>query len=144
MNNSGISIGVAGTGRVAQALRRLPSEGGQPVVAIAARDLPRTTRAARFISARTIATTIEELTAITSHILIAVSDSAVEQVASILARSGFRDGVALHTYGAKGPEALAALAGEGVSSGALHPMQSFTSTGQGVSRLAGSTFAIDG
>jgi predicted short-subunit dehydrogenase-like oxidoreductase (DUF2520 family) len=39
---------------------------------------------------------------------------------------------------------LAALADEGISCGALHPMQSFTSPEQGVSRLAGSIFAIDG
>ena len=75
---------------------------------------------------------------------IAALDTAVESVASLLARSEFQDGVALHTCGAKGPQALAALADEGISCGALHPLQSFISPEQGVSRLAGSTFAIDG
>lgn len=144
MTNSGISIGIAGTGRVAQALGRVLSEGGQPVVAIAGRNSQRTERAARFVGTHTISASIEELPALASHVLIAVSDTAVESVAFLLARSGFQDGVALHTCGAKGPQALATLADEGISCGALHPMQSFTSAEHGVSRLAGSTFAIDG
>jgi len=129
---------------VAQALGRLLSEGGQPVVAIAGRNPERTARAARFIGARTTPSTIEELPALASNILIAVSDTAVEPVAAVLARSGFHNRVALHTCGAKGPEALAVLAGQGVSCGALHPLQSFASAEEGLSRVAGSSFAIDG
>lgn len=130
---------------MAQALGRLLSEGGQPVVAIAGRNPERTARAAaRFIGARTTPSTIEELPALASNILIAVSDSAVEPVAAVLARSGFHNRVALHTCGAKGPEALAVLAGQGVSCGALHPLQSFASAEEGLSRVAGSSFAIDG
>jgi len=48
------SIAIAGAGRVAQALGRLLSEGGQPVVAIAGRHPERTARAARFIGAKVI------------------------------------------------------------------------------------------
>ena len=138
------SIAIAGTGRVAQALGRLLSEGGQPVVAIAGRNPERTVRAAQFIGARTSPSTIEKLPNFASHILIAVSDTAVEPVAAVLARSGFRKGIALHTCGAKGPEAIAVLAGQGVSCGALHPLQSFASAEEGLSRVAGSSFAIDG
>jgi predicted short-subunit dehydrogenase-like oxidoreductase (DUF2520 family) len=142
--DNGKSIGIAGTGRVAQALGRLLSQGGQPVVAIAGRNPERTARAARFIGAHTTPMTVEELPALASHILIAVSDSAVEPVAALLARSGFQRGVALHTCGAKGPQALAALAEQGVSCGALHPFQCFTSAEHGVASVAGSSFAIDG
>jgi predicted short-subunit dehydrogenase-like oxidoreductase (DUF2520 family) len=144
MTKSANSVGIAGTGRVAQALGRLLSEGGQPVVAIAGRDSERTTRAARFISNCTTPATIEELPALSSHILVAVSDAAIESVALLLARSGLTRGVVLHTCGALGSQALAALAVEGVSCGALHPMQSFASTEQGVTTLVGSFFAIDG
>jgi predicted short-subunit dehydrogenase-like oxidoreductase (DUF2520 family) len=87
---------------------------------------------------------IEEIPALASHLLIAVSDSAVECVASLLARSGFHRGVALHTCGAKGPEALAVLARQGINCGALHPMQSFASAEQGIAAMAQSNFAIDG
>jgi predicted short-subunit dehydrogenase-like oxidoreductase (DUF2520 family) len=144
MTPSAYSIGIAGTGRVAQALGRLLNEGGQPIVAIAGRDPERTARAARFIGACTTPTTIEDIPALASHLLIAVSDSAVEHVAALLARSGFTQGVALHTCGAKGPEALAILARQEISCGALHPMQSFASAEQGVAAMAGSIFAIDG
>ena len=79
MTPSAYSIGIAGTGLVAQALGRLLNEGGQPIIAIAGRDPERTARAARFISAHTPPTTIEEIPALGSHLLIAVSDSAVER-----------------------------------------------------------------
>ena len=142
--DSGSPIGIAGTGRVAQALGRLLSEAGQPVVAIAGRNPERTARAAHFIGSRTTPVRIEGLPARASRLLIAVSDTAVEPVAALLARSGFQCGVALHTCGAKGPQALAVLAERGVSCGALHPLQSFASAEQGVTSVAGSSFAIDG
>ncbi len=138
------SIGIAGTGRVAQALGRLLSERGQPVVAIAGRNPERTMLAAEFIGPHTAPVTIEELATRATRILIAVSDSAVEPVADLLARSGFRKGVALHTCGAKGPQALAVLACRGVDCGALHPVQTFASAEQGAASLVGLSFAIDG
>jgi|tagenome__1003787_1003787.scaffolds.fasta_scaffold20957049_2 predicted short-subunit dehydrogenase-like oxidoreductase (DUF2520 family) len=144
MTPSAYSIGIAGTGRVAQALGRLLNEGGQPIVAIAGRNPEGTARAARFISAGTTPTTIEEIPAFASHLLIAVSDSAVEHVATLLARSGLERGIALHTCGAKGPQALAVLARQGISCGALHPMQSFASAELGLAALRESSFAIDG
>jgi len=64
--------------------------------------------------------------------------------ASLLARSRFQRGVALHTCGAKGPQALMVLAHAGVNCGALHPLQSFTSAAQGTASVRGSFFAIDG
>jgi predicted short-subunit dehydrogenase-like oxidoreductase (DUF2520 family) len=138
------AIGIVGAGRVAQALGRLLVEGGQSVVAIAGRDPERTARAARFLEGHARPTAIQELHAVASHVLIAVSDAAIEPVATILAQSGFRRGVALHTCGAKGPEALKVLARQGVSCGALHPMQSFATAEHGVANLAGSIVAVDG
>jgi predicted short-subunit dehydrogenase-like oxidoreductase (DUF2520 family) len=144
MLDSAKSIAIAGTGKVAQTLGRLLSDAGESVVAIAGRNAERVAKAAEFISPRTIPARIEELPGLASHLLIAVADTAVESVASLLARSGFLRGVALHTCGAKGPQALAILAREGVSCGALHPIHSFASAEEGVSSLAGSSFAIDG
>jgi predicted short-subunit dehydrogenase-like oxidoreductase (DUF2520 family) len=144
MLNKRVAIGIAGAGRVAQVLGRLLSESGQPVVAIAGRNPERTAGAARFIGTHTTPTTLEKLPALASRILIAVSDTAVEPVASLLARSGFQHGVALHTCGAKGPQALMVLAHAGVNCGALHPLQSFTSAAQGTASVGGSFFAIDG
>jgi predicted short-subunit dehydrogenase-like oxidoreductase (DUF2520 family) len=137
-------MGIAGAGRVAQALGRVLIECGQRVVAVAGRDPERTAQAARFISADTSPTTIEDIPSHASHLLIAVSDDAVENVALRLSRCGFQRGIALHTCGAKGPEALAALSRQGVSCGTLHPLQSFPSAEEGVANIAGSAFAIDG
>jgi predicted short-subunit dehydrogenase-like oxidoreductase (DUF2520 family) len=137
-------IGIVGTGRVAQTLGRLLSENGRPVAAIAGRNPGRTALAALFIGGRTTPVTIEELPALSSHVLIAVSDRGVEPVAEILAKSGFRCGVALHTCGSKGPQALAVLENQGISCGALHPIQSFASAEQGVASVVGSSFGIDG
>jgi predicted short-subunit dehydrogenase-like oxidoreductase (DUF2520 family) len=144
MRDTSSSIGIVGTGRVAQALGRILSERGQSVVAIAGRNPERTTRAAEFISPLTTPSTVEELPRLSSNVLIAVSDTAVEPVAVLLAQSGFDRGVALHTCGAKGPGALAALADSGVSCGGLHPIQSFASAENGVVSLPGSSFAVDG
>jgi predicted short-subunit dehydrogenase-like oxidoreductase (DUF2520 family) len=137
-------IGIVGTGRVAQTLGRLLSENGRPVAAIAGRNPGRTALAALFIGGRTTPVTIEELPALSSHVLIAVSDRGVEPVAEILAKSGFRCGVALQTCGSKGPQALAVLENQGISCGALHPIQSFASAEQGVASVVGSSFGIDG
>ena len=93
-------IGIVGTGRVAQTLGRLLSENGRPVAAIAGRNPGRTALAALFIGGRTTPVRIEELPALS------VSDTRVEPVAEILAKSGFRCGVALHTCGANGPQTL--------------------------------------
>jgi predicted short-subunit dehydrogenase-like oxidoreductase (DUF2520 family) len=120
------------------------AENGQPVAAIAGRNPRRTALAALFIGGRTTPVTIEELHALSSHVLIAVSDRGVEPVAELLAKSGFRCGVALHTCGAKGLQALAVLENQGVSCGALHPIQSYASAEQGVASVVGSSFGIDG
>lgn len=137
-------IGIVGTGRVAQAVGRFLIERDQPVTAIAGRNRDNTARAAHFIGADVLPATIEDLPDLASHILIAVSDSAIEPVAALLAQSGFRRGIALHTCGAKGPQALEVLTRQGVNCGSLHPIQSFATVEQGVEPLAPSVVAIDG
>ena len=51
---------------------------------------------------------IEDVPGLANHVLVAVADAGIAAVAASLARAGFT-GVALHTCGAMGPEALAAL-----------------------------------
>ncbi len=134
------SIGVAGTGRMGQALGRLLMEAGCRVAAVAGRDPGRTQAAARFVGAH--AATLEELPQLASRLLIAVSDDALATVAARLARAGARHGVALHTSGAHGPEVLAPLAASGFSCGALHPLQTVATPEQGVLALRGAAFAV--
>ncbi|MGC8792067.1 MAG: Rossmann-like and DUF2520 domain-containing protein [Bryobacteraceae bacterium] len=135
-------IAIAGTGRMAQALGRLLAEAGCPVVALGGRNLAHAQAAAEFVG--TQPATLHELARLASHWLIAVSDGAVAEVAEILARAGARAGVALHTSGVHGPEALAPLTEAGVACGALHPLQTVTSPEQGRLALRGAAFALTG
>jgi predicted short-subunit dehydrogenase-like oxidoreductase (DUF2520 family) len=141
LNNTG-QIGIAGAGRIAQAMGRLLRERGEPVAAVASRNAEHAKAAAAFIGPSVAAVSYGELSRRATRILIAVSDAAVPTVASLLARSGMKEGLALHTCGVRGPEALAPLAAQGVECGALHPLQTVATREQGLTSLCGIAFAI--
>lgn len=134
------AIGIVGAGRVAQALGRLLVRGGRRVAALAGRDPQKAAAAAAFVGAPGVS--LAELSRLASRLLIAVSDDALGRVAAALAQAGMRGGVALHTSGVHGPEALAALAEAGVCCGALHPLQTVTDPEQGAAALEGAAFGI--
>lgn len=136
------AIGIAGTGRVAQAVGRLLRERGEPVVAVAGRNPEHTARAAEFIGAAAVS--FGRLPERAGRVLIAVSDGAVAGVARELAEAGMRRGTALHTCGAHGPEILEPLARAGAACGVLHPLQTIATPEAGVAVLPGSTFAVSG
>jgi predicted short-subunit dehydrogenase-like oxidoreductase (DUF2520 family) len=141
-------IGIAGTGRLAQALGQLLNDRvnnrGQPVAAIAGRDLSRTSQAAAFIGSNVRPVAYADLPALADRILICVPDDAIEDVAATLAASPHPVRAALHTCGSRGPEALAALADRGASCATLHPLQTIATPDQGVADLPGSSFGITG
>ena len=135
---------IVGTGRMAQALGRLLAEAGFPPVAVAGRTSAHAERAASFIGHSVKAVRIGEAPAVASGLLIAVSDDAIVSVAAALAQSGMRDGIALHTSGAHGPELLRALADRGVSCGVLHPLQTIADPELGLSALRGASYGVSG
>jgi predicted short-subunit dehydrogenase-like oxidoreductase (DUF2520 family) len=137
-------IGIAGAGRMAQAIGRLLRDAGQPVVAIAGRQPERTARAAAFVGESTRPVSFEELPALATRILIAVPDDALAKVADRLAQGDMAAGIALHTSGARGVSVLEALERRGVSCGVLHPLQTVATPEQGVQALTGSAFAVVG
>jgi predicted short-subunit dehydrogenase-like oxidoreductase (DUF2520 family) len=137
-------VGIAGAGVVAQTLGRLLAARGTPIAALAARDRSRGEQAARFIGGSVRVVGTAELPALVTHILVAVSDQGIAPVAASLAAAGMRSGVALHTCGAKGPEALAALRAAGVACGLLHPLQTLATPEQGVKALPNAAFAVSG
>jgi predicted short-subunit dehydrogenase-like oxidoreductase (DUF2520 family) len=137
-------IGIAGAGRVAQALGRLLLEAGEPVVAMAGREPERTARAAAFVGAGVAPASFENLPTRATRILIAVPDDALMEVADRLAQGGMAAGIALHTSGARGANVLEALERRRVSCGVLHPLQTVASPEQGVRALPGSAFAVVG
>jgi predicted dinucleotide-binding enzyme len=119
------NIGIAGAGRIGQALGRLLRDRGEPVTAAAGRDVHRSAAAAAFIGAGVQPVSYSELPDRCSRIAIAVPDDALDAVVKILAQS-MRGGEALHTCGTRGPEALAPLEARGVSCAAMHPLQTVT------------------
>jgi predicted short-subunit dehydrogenase-like oxidoreductase (DUF2520 family) len=138
-----ITVGIAGTGQIARAMGYLLRRSGLPIHAVAGRSPASTADAARFMGAEN-AVSIEELPGYARHLLIAVSDDAIPQVASGLAVGGLRDAIVLHTSGAAGPQALATLLAAGNSIGVLHPLQTVPSAERGIEALSGATYAFAG
>ena len=135
-------IGIAGTGRLAQALGRLLLQAGEPVVCIAGRDSQRTKLAADFIGIEPVA--LCDMPARASRFLIAVSDGAIGDVAAVLAACVSGSEMALHTCGSKGVEDLQPLRDRGIVCGTLHPLQTVCSPEQGAAALRGAAFGISG
>lgn len=137
-------VGIAGSGKVARALGRLLRQAGARITALAGRSPEGTRQAARFICEDVEPVGLAELPSRAAHVLVAVSDAAITPVADLLAGAGLHRGIALHTCGGMGPEALAPLAKNGVECGALHPLQTVSGPEQGVRDLPGAAFAICG
>jgi predicted short-subunit dehydrogenase-like oxidoreductase (DUF2520 family) len=133
-------IGIAGAGRLGQALGRLLHDRGQPIAAIAGRDPGRTRDAAAFINKSVLPVSVADLPGVASRVLICVPDDALPSVAGSLRPIQ----LALHTCGSRGPEALAALAEGGASCATLHPLQTISTAAQGVTDLPGSSFGLTG
>ena len=77
-------IGLAGAGRIAQALGRLLLDSGEPVVAVASRSTPHAESAAAFVGAGVRALSLAQLPGCAERILIAVPDDALTSVATTL------------------------------------------------------------
>ena len=147
--------------------------GGEPIVALASKTRSRAEQAARFINGRgelgrspagpektrpapldagralldppsVPVVDIAQVPQLATRVLIAVSDRAIEPVAEALASAGMRSGAALHTCGARGPDALRALGIKGVACGMLHPLQTIMTPEQGVNSFAEATFGLSG
>jgi predicted short-subunit dehydrogenase-like oxidoreductase (DUF2520 family) len=138
---SGCPIGIAGAGRVAQALGRLLHAQGEPVAFVASRSIEHARKAAAFIGPGVEAVSYSDLAHQAPRILISVTDSALE---SVVAQINAGSGTVLHTCGSRGPEALRALTDRGVSCGAIHPLQTISDAESGASALIGAAFAISG
>ena len=137
-------IGIAGAGRVAQAMGRLLLECGFPVNCIASRNPKQASSAAMFIGGGVRSVGYGEIARHARRVLIAVPDSAVTNVSNLLADAGIYGGIALHTCGTQGPDALRRLMDHGVSCGTIHPLQTIVNAEQGIGALRGCAFAVDG
>jgi predicted short-subunit dehydrogenase-like oxidoreductase (DUF2520 family) len=141
---TGSRTAIVGSGRVAQAFGRLLADAGLPPVAVAGRTVDHAQRAAAFIAPSVQPVLVRDVPAMADRVLIAVADDAIETVATELAGSGMRAGIALHTSGAHSPQSLNALAARGVSCGVVHPLQTVADPERGVMALRGASFGIGG
>jgi predicted short-subunit dehydrogenase-like oxidoreductase (DUF2520 family) len=120
-----LNVAIAGAGRLGQALARALRQAGVPITCIANR------------------TNLAEVGRYASHVIIAVSDKAIEPVAAQIAASPGNIRIALHTCGAFGVEPLRPLAEIGISCGSLHPLQTIRDTGDSAT-LRGIAFGVTG
>jgi predicted short-subunit dehydrogenase-like oxidoreductase (DUF2520 family) len=100
-----LDVVIVGAGRLGQALGRALREARFAIRCIANR------------------TNLADIGRYSSHIIIALSDKAIEPIAAQVAASPGKIRVALHTCGAFGVEPLRPLADIGISCGSLHPLQ---------------------
>lgn len=136
-------IAIIGTGRVGTAFALALHKRGARLVAVASRSPVQAEALANRVGGIR-AVSVADLAGSARRILVAVSDTAIPQVAAQLTKAGFRGGAVLHTSGCVGPDALAELARCGVATGTLHPLQTFPTPEIGAGQLRASTFAIGG
>ena len=137
------SLGIVGSGRVAQALGAALRDSGMPVDAIAARRPGAAQNAAAFAGAAA-PMSIEDIAIHCTHLIVAVADDAVAEVSHRLAEAGLREGIILHTCGSSGPALLGDLRKAGNAVGVLHPLQTIPDGMRGSRALPGSAFAYGG
>ena len=131
------AVAFAGAGPVARALGRLLADRG-------VRMAERAETAAAFIDPLTRPVGYADLGSMGVPILVAVSDDAIPPVARTIAETAAPAGVALHTCGAAGPEALAPLTERGWACGVCHPLQTIPTGEEGVRTVPGVPFGIGG
>jgi predicted short-subunit dehydrogenase-like oxidoreductase (DUF2520 family) len=139
-----MTVGIIGAGRIAQSLGRLLYRRGASVVALASRNQEAAEKASSFIGANVQALCLAELASRADHLLIAVTDGALPEVAAQLSRLGFGGATVLHTSGNAGPGALQPLASCGIAVGVLHPLQTVPTPEAGLHSLPGSFFGVGG
>jgi predicted short-subunit dehydrogenase-like oxidoreductase (DUF2520 family) len=140
---SGISI--IGAGRIGRALGRRLREQGWRIHSVVTRSEATARRAVRSIGAGSARRELSRGIFSAEVILIAVPESAMADVVTLLASFGeteLRGKIALHTSGALSSDVLAKLRLMGAAVGSIHPLQTFS--GVGIPALDGRIFVIDG
>jgi predicted short-subunit dehydrogenase-like oxidoreductase (DUF2520 family) len=140
------AIAVLGSGRVGSALGRLWMDAGEEVTVVASRRAARAKSAAEFMGISRSTTHYARAAQHGGWVILAVVDDALPVVVSRLAQSkiDWRGKVVLHTSGYHTADALQVLVRRGAEAGTLHPLMAVASPEEGVRRLPGAAFAVDG
>jgi predicted short-subunit dehydrogenase-like oxidoreductase (DUF2520 family) len=139
------TISIIGAGRVGQTLARRLRQLGWRIGAVVTQSKKSSRAAVRAIGGGTPYARLTKDVLAADILLITTPDGALEHVAKSLANfrdENYRGKIALHTSGALDRRVLAPLERRGMSTGSLHPMQTFT--GRGTPQLKGVIFAVEG
>ncbi len=140
-------VALIGPGRLGQAMGRLLSQAGIPIVFVVSRRLTAARRAAGFIgSGRPLSFAQAAGMAPAGVVLLTTADLALAQVAHELAKTdiNFNGKTVLHTCGSLPASVLDPLRRRGASIGSLHPYQTVPSPRAGVRNLSGCFWGIEG
>lgn len=131
---------IIGPGRAGMALALAARRAGHVIDGVVGRTSDHAATAAADLDVPPLG--IEESLPPSDLAIIAVRDDAIEPVARLLAAGGPRFTTAVHLSGLVGLSALDALAGEGVSIGSFHPLQTLPTPEVGARRVSGATVAV--
>ncbi len=143
------TISIIGAGRVGQTVAKRLHKLGWRIGAVVTRSRRSARAAVRDIGAGTPHSALTPEAFDADVILLSVPDDVLANVAQNLAKIGraasakeSRAKIVLHTSGALDHRVLASLARRGISTGSMHPMQTFS--GRATPRLEGVIFSIEG
>lgn len=139
-------LALVGAGRVGRALGFVLRNAGYAIGSVVCRKPSSARDAVMFIGGGT-ARTISRLRAVDGDLVIVASpDDAIEDVARRIALlpERFEGRTILHVSGSLSSTVLGELKRRGAWTGSCHPLQSFPTAELGATRIAGSTFAIEG
>lgn len=141
-----MTVAIVGPGRLGQAMGSLLLRAGEPVSLVAARQLARARKAARFIGGGVAITLKDRRLAEADIILVTTSDAAISPVAGRLAtyRKDWSGRVVLHTCGSLPASILDPLKKLGAAVGSVHPYQTIPNPRTGIRNLVGCYWAVEG
>ena len=128
MRSPTLNIAIIGAGAVGSVLGRILAENHHRITAVVSRSLSSARRCGRFVSCRTVSTSLEVIPQKTQVIMITTPHGAVQDVARALAnRSGLSwKGVAVcHASGLLTADVLTPLRDVGATVFSFHPLQAF-------------------
>jgi len=139
-------VAIVGAGRVGTSLAVALHKARVEVTAIVDHLLPKAQRAAALSGARVASSSLGELPANVSYIILSVPDDALPQVATGLASwNALRPGVAVaHTSGSQASGVLSCLKSKGAHIASMHPIMTFAGQDDDWQRWKGSYVSLEG
>jgi len=140
------SISLIGAGAAGSALLIALMRKGYPVAAISSRTLESARKCAQLVGATNASTDNASACAAGVIVVIATPDGMIQPVCDkIAAGGGFHPGqLVLHLSGACGSGALAAAAGQGADTCAMHPIQTLAAPLEGARLLETAWYCLEG